>query len=229
MRLFIFWYLIFFLTPYSFAMNKSSSENFLTQVYSKSGNIYYSQSRNHVIQITHSGKDSSPILSSNKKMIAFIRIGNQVIPKRCDANTKTETEYGNQVWIYDIRTKKERLLVKNNFQCNQAEKQIIDPSDLLFSPDNKILYFITSAWVTSGALHAININGTKEHYITSANSFEVVTKGEDKGYLIVYQHRYFIGGGTYDWYWLISPNGKAEWPIGPEITKDQRDFIESNA
>jgi hypothetical protein len=57
----------------------------------------------------------------------------------------------------------------------------------------------------------------------------VVTKGEDKGHLMGYQYRYFIGGRTYDWYCLISPNGKEERPIGPEVTKDQRDFIESNA
>ena len=195
-------------------------------VFSRSGNIYM-QTPNHAIQITSSGTDSSPVLSSNKKMVAFIRTGNKVIPEECEANV--DTQYGNQIWIYNLSTKKDHLLVANNFQCKEPEKKIIDPADLLFSPDNKTLYFITSAWVTSGALHAVNIDNAKQRYITPANEFKVISKGENKGYLIVNQHRYFIGGGTYDWYWLMSPDGKEEGPLGPEITKDQITFIEHDA
>jgi hypothetical protein len=46
--------------------------------------------------------------------------------------------------------------------------------------------------------------------------------------LIVNQHRYFLGGGSYDWYWVFSPNGKEEGPLGPEIVKNQRDVLESD-
>lgn len=194
-------------------------------VFSKSGNIYFMQTPDHTIQITFSRKDSAPVLSSNKEMVAFIRTGNQIIPEECEANT--DTKYGNQIWIYNFLTKKERLLVANNFQCKEPEKQLMDFSDLFFSPDNKTLYFITSAWVTSGALHAVHIDNAKQCYITPANEFKVISKGENKGYLIVNQHRYFIGGGSYDWYWLMSPEGKEEGPLGPEITKNQMNFIES--
>ena len=194
-------------------------------VFSKSGNIYYALVEGYPIQITSLGKDSSPVLSSNKEMIAFVRIGGQVVPEGCDGDTKTK--YGEQIWIYNILTKKERLLVQNNFKCNNPEEQIIDPKNLLFSPDNKQLYFITSAWVTSGALHSVQIDDAKLNYIVPANEFNIVTKGENKGDLIVYQHRYFIGGGAYDWYWLINPESKVEGAIGPEITKDQMDFIEN--
>ncbi len=194
-------------------------------VFTKTGNIYYKQPSGHIVQITYSGRDSSPILSMNKKMIAFIRTGNQIIPKKCDSDIK----YGNQIWIYDLSTKKERLLVANNFECDEPENKIIDPNDLHLSPDNKTLYFITSAWTTSGALHGVDIDHALQHYIMPANEFKIVSKGENKGYLIVNQHRYFIGGGSYDWYWLMSPEGNEEGPLGPEITKDQIDFIESDA
>lgn len=79
-------------------------------------------------------------------MIAFIRTGDRVIPEECEANTNTKK--ANQIWIYNFLTKKESLLVANNFQCKEPMKQVIDPADLSFSPDNKTLYFITSAWVT---------------------------------------------------------------------------------
>jgi hypothetical protein len=49
-----------------------------------------------------------------------------------------------------------------------------------------------------------------------------------KGYFIVNEHRYFVPpGGTYDWYWLVTPDGKDNGPLGEEVTKEQRDFLES--
>lgn len=196
-------------------------------VFSKAGNIYYTENSNRITQITHSGKDFSPVLSPNNKMIAFVRTGNQVVPEACDAYTTTK--YGNEIWIYDLSIRKKYLLVANNFECDKPEKKIIDPSDLLFSPNNNTLFFITSAWTTSGALHSVKIATKKHRYITPANEVKVVSKGEYKGHLIVNQHRYFIGGGSYDWYWLINTEGKEEGPLGPEITNEQMNFINSNA
>ena len=38
--------------------------------------------------------------------------------------------------------------------------------------------------------------------------------GEYRDFLIVQQHRYFLGGGSFDWYWLFRPDGKEVGPIG---------------
>jgi hypothetical protein len=196
------------------------------RVFAKAGNIYYIQPSGQIVQVTHSRRDSYPALSKNKKMIAFIRIGNQIIPEKCDV--KTGAKYGNQIWLYDISAKNERLLVANNFECDEPEKKIIDPSNLCFSPANNTIYFVTSAWTTSGALHRVDVANAVQRYIAPANEFKIISKGDNRGSLIVSQHRYFIGGGSYDWYWLISPEGKEEGPLGPEITKEQIDFIESD-
>lgn len=197
-----------------------------TPVFSKSGNIFYTQTPAHTIQITNTGKDSEPALSPNKEWVAFVRTTNQRLPKECTTNT--EAIHGEQIWVYNVNTKKEKLLVDSSFQCNDPKEKIIDPKNLTFSPNNKMLYFMTSAWTTSGALHGVNIDGRHQHYITPANSFEVITKGTYKDYFIVNQHRYFIPpGGSYDWYWLISPDGKDEGAIGEEITSEQKRFLES--
>lgn len=180
----------------------------LAPVFSKSGNIYYRDSSGHTIQITQTGKDSSPELSPNKKMIAFIRTGNQVIPNRCDVDAK----YGNEIWLYDFSTKKEKRLVKNNFECDEPIKRIVDPDYLLFSLDSRTLYFETSAWTTSGAIHAVNINGKYLRFVTDGGNLRVVQSGPYKGDLIVNQHRYRFKGdtplGSYDWDWLFTPTGK---------------------
>lgn len=232
MRTFLLYTMLFFIISITSFSNGLACQigsfipivDLLATVFSKSGNIYYTDNNGHMIQITRTGKDSFPVLSPNKKMIAFVRVGNQVIPDSCDI----EAKYGNEIWLYDFSTKKEKLLVKNNFECDKPKKQIVDPHDLLFSQDNKMLYFMTAAWTTSGAIHGVRVDNGKQRFIVDANEMKIVSKGDYKGYLIVNQHRYFIGGGSYDWYWLVSPEGKEEGPLGPDVTQDQMKFIELN-
>jgi len=198
-------------------------------VFVKEGNIYYEPSVGKRIRLTARNIDSSPILSPDRHVIAFVRRSKKVIPNECASFADSGSKYGSEIWIFDVETRKERLLVTNNFDCNNPEKLIVDPKYLQFSPDGKTLYFVTSAWVTSGAVHAVNSDGNGLRFVIPGSSLEVIPKGEYKGYLIVNQHRYFLGGGSYDWYWVFSPNGKEEGPLGSEIEKSQRDILESGS
>ena len=216
MRMFLLCIMLFFIISMpSFAAEPACElgslvpvSDLLEPVFSKSGNIYYRDNSGNTIQITRTGKDSSPVLSPNKKMIAFVRTGNQVIPDDCDIDEK----YGNEIWIYDFFTNKEKRLVKNNFECDQPTKQIVDPDYLLFSLDSRTLYFETSAWTTSGAVHAVDINGKHLRFVTDGGGLRIVQSGPYKGDLIVNQHRYRFKGdtplGSYNWDWLFTPAGK---------------------
>ena len=174
------------------------------------------------------------IASPDGKLIAFIKPTKKIIPDRCfstlnpddaieataDPDTGLSTEpdqsenlkYANQIWIYNTKSKKEKLLVDVNFDCDKPERQMVDPGQIKFSPDSRKLYFIATGWVTSGALHVVNIDGTDEHYLIPANSYQFVKNGQYKGDLIVNQHHYRIKGdtplGSYDWDWLFTPEGK---------------------
>jgi len=53
----------------------------------------------------------------------------------------------------------------------------------------------------------------KEKFVCDAHSVEVIQSGEYRGDLAVMRHKYFIGGGSYDWYWLMTPDGKEVGPI----------------
>lgn len=185
-----------------------------SKVFEERGNIYF-RLNNKVIQITATGKDKDPSLSLDNKVIAFIRRSNIIIPEKCGCISYTGSDYTNQVWLYDIKTQKEKLLVKNNLLCDEPEKMIIDPNNLQFSPNSKTLYFTVSARPTSGALRAINIDGTNLRYLASANSYKVIYSGKYKNRLIIQQHRYFSQGGSYDWYWLYTLQGKQIKTLGP--------------
>lgn len=185
--------------------------------------------------------------SPNGKLIAFIKLTKKIIPDHCfttsnsddqtatdpdtgmtiDSNHDKDINYAKQIWIHDVKSKKERLLVDNNFSCKNPETQMLDPQQLHFSPDGKKLYFITTGWVTSGALHVVNVDGTKEHFLIPANEFSILQKGQYKGYIVAWQHRYFVAGGSYNWYWLFSPSGKEVGPLGKDVTSDQKKYLES--
>jgi hypothetical protein len=62
--------------------------------------------------------------------------------------------------------------------------------------------------VTSGALHVVNINGSKPQYLQPANLFDVIKQGKHKGKLVIQQHKYATSGGSYEGCWLYTSEGK---------------------
>jgi hypothetical protein len=58
----------------------------------------------------------------------------------------------------------------------------------------------------------------KEQFVAPGNSLEVISRGEHKGRLIAEQHKYFLGGGTYDWFWVLEPDGREAGPIGEDVS-----------
>jgi hypothetical protein len=88
-------------------------------------------------------------------------------------------------------------------------KQNLDGfSHLSLSPDGKTLYFQSSAWATSDAVHSLNIATKKVSYVTAGEIACVVRQGQYQGDLIVEQHRYFVQGGSHDDLYLYEPTGK---------------------
>jgi len=167
--------------------------------------IYYESEKND----DASSKNFSRILSPDKKWVAYLKKSHHIIPTICADLANTGSNYGNEIWIYNLQTKTKRLLVADNFSCNHPYKEIIDPKNLQFSPDSKTLYFITSARPTSGAIHSVDVDGKNLRFVTDGNEYHVVNSGHYKGDLIVNQHRYRLHPmGSYDWDWLFTPQGK---------------------
>ena len=75
---------------------------------------------------------------------------------------------------------------------------------------------MTPAWAVSGAVHVVDTTNRKERYLLPGSDVKVVPSGEYKDCLLVLQHRYFVGGGSYDWYWLLRPDGKEVGPVGED-------------
>lgn len=163
-----------------------------------------------VFQLTKNTKLTNLIESPDGKWIAFVKKSNFTIPSNCFYSAE-KGEHANEIWIVNTREMTKKLLVAPHFICGDVSKVVIDPHNLQFSPNSKTLYFETSAWVTSGAIHAVDVDGNHLRFVTDGNELRVVQSGPYKGDIIVNQHRYRFKGdtplGSYNWDWLFTPTG----------------------
>jgi hypothetical protein len=185
---------------------------FAESVSVQNGNIQFTDNSGQTTALTSSGRDSNPVLAPDGKWVAFVRkVDGKKIATGSDEVEPTE------LWQVRVDGKEPSLLVK----CRDSEKVesiIAAFENLQFSTNGKLLYFVTPAWATSGAVHVVDTTNRKERFCFPGGDLKVVPKGEYKDCLIVQQHRYFIGGGSYDWYWLLKPDGKEVGPVGEDTS-----------
>jgi hypothetical protein len=62
-------------------------------------------------------------------------------------------------------------------------------------------------------------------FVCPALEFEVIPSGECRDCLLVAQHRYFIGRGTYNWFWLLRPDGKGVGPVGEDTENFKATYL----
>ena len=183
---------------------------FAQSVSVKDGNIQFTDKAGQTTAITSSGHDSGPLLAPDGKWVAFVRkVDGKKIATGSDEVDPTE------LWQVRMDGKEPSLLVK----CRAAEKPesvIAGFENLQFSTNGKLLYFCTSAWATSGAVHVVDTTNRKERYLFAGSDLKIVRSGEYKDCLLVQQHKYFVGGGSYDWFWLLRPDGKEVGPVGED-------------
>jgi hypothetical protein len=189
-----------------------SASAFAQSVSVKDGNIQFTDKSGKTTALTSNGRDSNPVLAPDEKWVAFVR---KLDGKRI-ATVSDEVE-PTELWQVRVDGREPSLLVR----CRDAEKPesvIAAFENLQFSTNGKLLYFVTPAWATSGAVHVVDTTNRKERYLFPGNDLKVATSGEYKDCLLVQQHRYFIGGGSYDWFWLLRPDGKELGPVGEDTS-----------
>lgn len=173
--------------------------------------------------LTSSGQDVQPNLSPDGKAVVFVR---KVSGKTLDSPVG-EVE-ANELWWVDTAGGKPRRLVAS--AANDDPKKFLGELQTpQFSPDGKTVFFMSAAWATSGAVHKVDVATGKEQFVTPGNSLEVILRGEHQGKLIVQLHKYFLGGGSYDWFWLLEPDGKEVGPIGDDVSGFREMYLQEQA
>ncbi len=155
-------------------------------------------------------EQSSRTISPDGRLIAFVKS----TPDNIVA-TGSGDEEATEIWTSKPDGANARMWLRGR-TADATEETLANFRALQFSPDGTKIYFLSSAAATSGAVHMLDLDSGTESYVCPGNSLEVIYEGEYKGYLMVAQHRYFMGGGSYDWLWLLRPNGEAVEPIAGE-------------
>lgn len=180
----------------------------------KDGNIVLLQDGQQR-QLTKSGKDATPALSPDGRWVAFTRVGNP-------ASTGAQGDCKSGAQADELRRVQvdgsgDELLVRGQ-EGKEPKQSICDFSGKQFTSDGRAIYFLSPAWAVSSALHRYDVGTKALTFVMAANDVLVLSdckKAENRDNLVVNQHRYFVVGGSYDWYWLFDSTGKKEkGPVG---------------
>ena len=166
-----------------------------------SQNIYLKNTEN-ITQLTFKGNASYPILSPDGKSIVYIR----TVPKN-GYEYKGGDSIPTEIVFMDLESKQEKVILKEE-PSTDPYKTLKDFSEPLFSSDSQILYFLSNAWVTSSAVYALDLKTLKTQFIIDGNDLAIIKSGDYKNYIVIDRHQYYVDGGSYDYSWLVSPNGK---------------------
>ena len=176
----------------------------------RQGNVYFVDAAERSKQLTSGGLDSYPFLSLDHRQVVFVRATpGKMVPTGSDEQQATE--------LYKIGVDGNNLsLLLRGKESEEVKDVLANFSFPQFSPDDQKIYFLSSAWTTSGAIHSVSLADKTVDFICAGLSLKVIPKGEYAGKLIVEQHRYFLGGGSYNWHWLLNQDGTEIGPIGEE-------------
>lgn len=177
-------------------------------VRSTEGNLYYFGDDGIPKQVTNFRTDGEPSLSPDEKTIVFVRLRSATVS---GPDKKATTE----LWTIESSGRNPTLLLTAR-SSQKPENELSGFSSPVFSLDGGSIYFISSAWATSGAIHLINIKTKRTKFVSPGNSLQLVRSGKYVGHLIILKHKYFAGTGSYDFYWIVSPQGREVLPIGDQ-------------
>jgi len=183
------------------------------RVYSDAGNIYIERNGSKT-KLTASEMDADPVLAPNGVYVVYTRQGRGRTLHGYDTSQFCTTEpRPDELRQINADGTGDKLLLKG--RKDNPEHQLCDFRYKQFSSDGRRLYFLTPGWTTSSALHVFDMRSGDERFVLPANDVLVLSfcANKYKDDLVVLAHRYFLLGGSYDWYWLYDPTGKSE--LGP--------------
>lgn len=207
------------------------SDAYAASVSVKDRNIFY-ESNGKTKQLTSLGRDAKPALNPNGEWVYFVRqsqgkwVGEKYYPAK--GEIIEDGLLKEELWRIRIDGTEAALLFRNNYTASDGpdpDYAVAGIENIQFSPDGDKVYFETLHWVTSCALHVMNPDGSDEKMLGPGNETKIVISarevdpkyGSCRGCIVTAQHNYWWFGGSYDWWYLFTPDFKEIGPLGDDF------------
>lgn len=123
--------------------------------------------------------------------------------------------------IVERATRQSRLLLAST-PDDEVTRNLRTFGNPTFSLDGGYVYILSQAWVTSGAVHQVNVRTGAHRFVVDANDLAVIRNGRYAGYLLVNRHMYHGAPdyGAYDPWYVVRPDGKESFMVPGSDTDD---------
>jgi hypothetical protein len=75
-------------------------------------------------------------------------------------------------------------------------------------------------------VHVVDVKTGAEHFVCPGNRLEILRQGQYADHLLITQHRYFLAGGSFDWVWLFTSDGREVGPVADADRSDIEELLE---
>lgn len=174
----------------------------------QNGNLILQSNDGEETILTHGGRDSEPAFSPDGKWIVFVR-------KYTDKPGPWGP--GTELRVIRLDGTGERMIVKDGASSGQ-NKFLSSLKSPQFLNDSRRVAFHSGWAATHGSVHVVDIKTGPIRFVSEGNSVCVVNSDEYKDaykdYLIIKIRKYFFTSGSYEFYYLVSLDGKEGAPVG---------------
>ena len=174
------------------------------------GNLWFTDGAGRKAQLTRSGSVLEYDLSPDSKWVAFRRgVG------RTDVGFTDElTVEASEIWIVQTDGHNARRLIKSEPCSGPHNCDLFNLMAPQFSIDGRTLFFEAQCYATDDCIQSIDLRTGRRAMISGGGGLTVIKEGQYRGNLMIHQHRYFLCGGSYDWFYVVKPDGKEVGPMG---------------
>jgi hypothetical protein len=167
------------------------------KVFERDKNIYVAFTNGKEKQLTFNQSDSEPILVDDKGIVIFVR-----------SQGSYNYNQPKKIMKVNIKDLSESIITDQKPFKNEWGKQIYQIKSLTLSLDKKAVMFTTEKYATGSALVKVNIESGEWSEMFSAETFEIIDKGEYKGYFLAAQSDVEDGMGRDIYCRLLNDSGR---------------------
>jgi hypothetical protein len=174
------------------------------------GNVVLVDAAGKQRQLTSVGRDGEPDLSPDKQWVVFVR---RVSGPKISGPMGDDVD-PNEIWIIGADGQQARRLVRSEGCEPHGGCPLSGLTRPQFADDGNGIFFEAKCAVVTSCIYHLDLRTKVRKDIGGGSFLHVIHDGSLRGNLLVIKHKYFMCGGSYDWWWVVKPDGSEVGALG---------------